>query len=132
MKEEDLPIGKSAIIRAGEEEVALFNYKGRLYAIANKCLHKGAPLGEGRIEEGVIICPQHEWRYNLETGYCMQNPEMKTRVFPVKVQNRHIYVGGLFKDDSNKALGKAPSKIPDSIKFKIDTIRKPINPEETL
>ena len=47
MSEEDLPIGKSAIISAGEDEIALFNYKGKYYAVANKCPHRGAPLGEG-------------------------------------------------------------------------------------
>ena len=36
MSEEDLPIGKSAIISAGEAEIALFNYKGKYYAITNK------------------------------------------------------------------------------------------------
>ena len=39
MDEEELPPGKSAIISAGEDEIALFNYKGKYFAIANKCLH---------------------------------------------------------------------------------------------
>ena len=29
MEEKDLPIGKSAIVTAGNEEIALFNYKGK-------------------------------------------------------------------------------------------------------
>ncbi len=90
MKEDDLPIGKSAIISVGDQEVALFNYKKKLYAVKNKCPHKGAPLGEGRIEEGVIICPNHEWRFNLEKGDCMQNPYMKTESFPVKIRDGSI------------------------------------------
>ena len=50
MKEEELPIGKSAIIAAGDKQIALFNYKGKYYAITNTCPHRGSPLGEGRIE----------------------------------------------------------------------------------
>ena len=49
MKEEELPIGKSAIIAAGDKQIALFNYKGKYYAITNTCPHRGSPLGEGRI-----------------------------------------------------------------------------------
>ena len=60
MKCEDLEIGKSAIITVGDKEIALFNYKGEYYAINNTCPHKGGPLGEGRIEEGILICPGHE------------------------------------------------------------------------
>ena len=49
MQEGDLPIGKSVIVTAKGEDIALFNYKGKYYAIANKCLHQGSPLAEGRI-----------------------------------------------------------------------------------
>lgn len=130
MKEEDLPIGKSAIISVGDEEVALFNYKKKLYAVKNKCPHKGAPLGEGRIEEGVLICPNHEWRFNLETGDCMQNPYMKTESYPVKIRDGSIYIG--FKKDDRKVLGSEASVLPSDLKFKISSVQKPINPEEQL
>ena len=133
MNEEDLPTGKSAIISAGKEEIALFNYKGKYYAVANKCLHKGSPLGEGRIEEGILICPNHEWRYNLLTGDCPQNPEMKTKVYPVRVVEGKIRIGLEMDDNSKgKAVGKAPSSVPATLKFSIPTIQQPRNPDEEL
>ena len=55
MKCADLEIGKSAIIEVGDKEIALFNYKGDFYVIDNTCPHRGSPLGEGRIEEGILI-----------------------------------------------------------------------------
>ena len=133
MNEEDLPPGKSAIIAAGKEEIALFNYKGKFYAIANKCLHKGSPLGEGRIVEGILICPNHEWRYDLKTGDCPQNPELRTKVFPVRVVEGKIRIG-LDLDDKKKgkAIGKAPSSVPAELNFSIPTIQKPRNPDEEL
>lgn len=133
MDEEELLPGKSAIIAAGKEEIALFNYKGKYYAIANKCLHRGSPLGEGRIEEGILICPGHEWRYNLKTGDCPQNPELSTKVYPVKVVEGKIRIG-LEMDDKKKgqAVGKAPLAIPAALKFSIPTIQKPRNPDEEL
>ncbi|OGW17535.1 MAG: ferredoxin, partial [Nitrospinae bacterium RIFCSPLOWO2_12_FULL_47_7] len=92
MEEGDLPIGKSVIVTAKGEDIALFNYKGKYYAITNKCLHMGSPLAEGRIEEGVIICPNHEWRYDLKTGECSQNPYMKTKIFSVKLHKGGVYI----------------------------------------
>ena len=131
MPEEDLPIGKSAIISAGEDEIALFNYKGKYYAMANKCPHRGSPLGEGRIEEGIVICPGHEWRFKLESGANMQNPELFIPTYPVKVRNDNIYIG-LEGESGNIAYGKKASTLPSSLKFSVPTIQKPRNPEEEL
>ncbi len=131
VKEEELPIGKSIIVAAKSEEIALFNYKGKYYAVANKCLHKGAPLGEGRIEEGVVICPNHEWRYDLETGGCRQNPELFTKVYPVRVAKGNVWIG-LEGDQKPTALGKGPNQMPANLKAKIDLVQKPINPDEQL
>ena len=131
MSEEDLPIGKSAIISAGEDEIALFNYKGKYYAVANKCPHRGAPLGEGRIEEGIVICPNHEWRFKLENGANMQNPELFIPTYPVKVKNENIYIG-LEGERGNIAYGKKASTLPSSLKFSVPTIQQPRNPEEEL
>ena len=131
MSEEDLPIGKSAIISAGEDEIALFNYKGKYYAVANKCPHRGAPLGEGRIEEGIVICPNHEWRFKLESGANMQNPELFIPTYPVKVKNENIYIG-LEGESGNIAYGKQASTLPSSLKFSVPTIQQPRNPEEEL
>ena len=131
MSEEDLPIGKSAIISAGEDEIALFNYKGKYYAVANKCPHRGAPLGEGRIEEGIVICPNHEWRFKLENGANMQNPELFIPTYPVKTKNENIYIG-LEAEEGNIAYGKKASNLPSSLKFSIPTIQKPRNPDEEL
>ena len=131
MSEEDLPIGKSAIISAGEDEIALFNYKGKYYAVANKCPHRGAPLGEGRIEEGIVICPNHEWRFKLENGANMQNPELFIPTYPVKTRNDHIYIG-LEGSSGDIAYGKKASNLPSSLKFSVPTIQKPRNPDEEL
>ena len=131
MPEEDLPIGKSAIISAGEDEIALFNYKGKYYAMANKCPHRGSPLGEGRIEEGIVICPGHEWRFKLESGANMQNPELFIPTYPVKTKNDNIYIG-LGGESGNIAYGKKASTLPSSLKFSVPTIQKPRNPEEEL
>ena len=130
LKAEDLPIGKSAIVLVDGQEIAVFNYKNEYFAILNKCPHKGGPLGEGRVQEGIVVCPNHEWRFELKTGNSMQNPEMKVKIFPVRIKDEKIYVG--FDQREKKILGKEASALPASLKFKIPTILKPINPEEEL
>lgn len=130
LKVEDLPVGKSAIVVVDDEEVALFNYKGKYYAVSNRCPHKGGPIGEGRVQEGVVVCPNHEWRFELTTGNSMQNPEMKIKIYPVRIKDEKIYIG--FKKNETKAFGKEASAVPSTLNFKVSTIQKPRNPEEEL
>ena len=133
MKVEDLKTGKSVIISVGNNEIALFNYKGKYYAVTNKCPHKGSPLGEGRIEEGVLICPGHEWRFDLNNGNCMQNPYMKIFSYPVRVKKEHIYLGlEPIVEEEEQLTGKESSNLPSDLKFKVPTIQQPRNPEEEL
>ncbi len=131
MKCADLEIGKSAIIEVGDKEIALFNYKGNFYAIDNTCPHRGSPLGEGRVEEGILICPNHEWRFELKSGWCPQNPELSTEVYPIKVSDEKIYIR-LEKPKVEGAAGSTPNTLPVDLKVKIPTILKPRNPDEEL
>ena len=131
MKCADLEIGKSAIIEVADKEIALFNYKGNFYAIDNTCPHRGSPLGEGRVEEGILICPNHEWRFELKSGWCPQNPELSTEVYPIKVSDEKIYVR-LEKQKVEGAAGSTPNTLPADLKVKIPTILKPRNPDEEL
>jgi phenylpropionate dioxygenase-like ring-hydroxylating dioxygenase large terminal subunit len=88
-------------------------------------------LGEGRIEEGILICPGHEWRFELKSGWCPQNPELSTEVYPIKVHDGKIYVR-LEKPKVEGVAGSAANSLPSDIKFKIPTILKPRNPDEEL
>ena len=131
LKCDDLEIGKSAIIEVGDKEIALFNYKGDYYAIDNVCPHRGAPLGEGRIEEGILICPNHEWRFELKSGWCPQNPELSTEVYPIKVHEDKIYVR-LEKPKVEGAAGTQAKTLPTDLKVKVPIILQPRNPDEEL
>jgi hypothetical protein len=59
---------------------------------------------------------------------------MNTKIYPVLLHKGKIRIGLeiLEKDAHLKAVGKGASKPPEALKFKIPTIQKPINPDETL
>jgi quercetin dioxygenase-like cupin family protein len=60
-KIEDFPEGKGRAFRAGTRTVAVFRTKDGIFAIANRCIHKGASVCEGEISENgtVVRCPWH-------------------------------------------------------------------------
>jgi phenylpropionate dioxygenase-like ring-hydroxylating dioxygenase large terminal subunit len=51
------------------EKIALFRDRGRVYALHDRCPHRGVPLSVGRREHpGTISCIYHGWTYNLASG----------------------------------------------------------------
>ena len=61
----DLKPGENMVVDVNGEEVGLFNVDGQFYAIGNICPHKGGPLGEGFLEENIVTCPWHGWRFDV-------------------------------------------------------------------
>jgi nitrite reductase/ring-hydroxylating ferredoxin subunit len=51
-----------------KREVTVFNIDRNFYAISNICAHKGGPLNQGIIENNIVTCPWHGWKYDVRTG----------------------------------------------------------------
>lgn len=91
-KASELAPGQGKMVRAGEAVIALFNLDGRFYAIDNTCPHRMGPLGEGRLERDIVVCPWHGWRFSVETGISPVNPAVKVRTYAVKVEGDEVKV----------------------------------------
>lgn len=72
--------------------VALCRLEGTVYATAGVCPHRGGPLGEGTLEDGVLVCPWHAFRFDPRTGKCLNNPALAVACHPVRVEGQDILV----------------------------------------
>jgi|SRR3989338_8415058 len=88
----DLKPGENKVVDVNGTEVALFNVDGEFFAISNTCLHKGGPLGEGFLEDDVVTCPWHGWRYNVKTGTNVMLPNAHVPCYKVKVEGNNVLV----------------------------------------
>ena len=79
--------GSSKVIVVGERKVAVFNIDGNLYAIDDRCPHRGASLGKGTLDGVVVTCPLHKWEFDLRTGRCVGQSGNELRRF-------EVFVGG--------------------------------------
>jgi nitrite reductase/ring-hydroxylating ferredoxin subunit len=84
--------GQGETFTVGERLVAVFCSGGEYYAIDDLCPHMGASLGAGEVEEGVVTCPWHAWRFNVCNGAWADNPKIKIDRFDVRVQGDDIQV----------------------------------------
>lgn len=62
--------GQTSIYINSGKEYCIIHLNGKIYAIDNLCPHQGASLGLGEIKGEEIICPLHQWRFNIKTGKC--------------------------------------------------------------
>lgn len=89
---EQLPVGASRVVVAGEREILVANIDGNLVAVDNVCAHKQQPLGGGVIKAGIITCPSHLWRYDLRTGERIDSPGWSVACHEVSISGSSIVV----------------------------------------
>ncbi|OAI38670.1 hypothetical protein AYO38_02045 [bacterium SCGC AG-212-C10] len=53
--------------RAFDERFEL-DYGGERYSVQRYCPHAMGDLSKGEVEDGALVCPNHGWRFSLETG----------------------------------------------------------------
>ena len=58
------PHGRIGVFRTADD---------RIFAIENRCPHKGGPLTEGIVHGASVTCPLHNWVLSLETGLGARN-----------------------------------------------------------
>ncbi|QRY42401.1 Rieske (2Fe-2S) protein [Mycolicibacterium boenickei] len=71
--------------------IALFEAAGRVYAFADNCIHQDRSLAKGTLLHGKVICPGHQWQFDLETGY-EESQDRCQPTYPVRVEGETIYV----------------------------------------
>lgn len=81
----DLPPGASKIFVVGERKYSVFNFDCDLFAIEDRCPHRGASLGKGTRDGFVVTCPLHNWEFDIRTGQCEEQPGTELRRFEVFV-----------------------------------------------
>jgi nitrite reductase/ring-hydroxylating ferredoxin subunit len=88
----EIPPGTGKPVDVGDQTVAVFNVGGKFHCIHNTCKHRGGPLGEGDLEGNVVTCPWHGFQYDVTSGNCLTNANIKVAVFPVTVDGSDIKV----------------------------------------
>ena len=74
------------------EMVLVVRHADVVYAVDAMCPHQYAPLIGGDVENCVLICPMHGWRFDLRNGVDPGNPWVRLRTYPVELRGDEIWV----------------------------------------
>lgn len=73
--------------------VVVVNLDGEYYCVEDVCTHDGGPLGEGKLDDGVLVCPRHGARFDVRTGDALTLPAFEpVTTYEVRVENGDLLV----------------------------------------
>lgn len=89
---EQIPAGEGKTVVVGDKLIAVFKSGDQFHAIDDACPHMGASLSSGHLENGIVTCPWHAWRFRLADGAWADNPRIKIGCYPVRVEDDKIQI----------------------------------------
>ena len=89
----DLPPGQAMSVTVADKRIALFSVGGTVFALDDTCTHRGGPLSEGAVQDGIVTCPWHGAQFNVKDGQVLQPPApTSVSSYPVRITNGAIEV----------------------------------------
>ena len=61
-----------------EEETFILDFEGQEYKCQKYCPHSRGDLSKGRVVDGKLVCPVHNWKFSLPDGQCITNKSSLT------------------------------------------------------
>lgn len=85
----EIPVLGSRIVRSETEgDIAVFrNAEDEVFAVHDKCPHKGGPLSQGIVHGKSVTCPLHSWKIGLDSGEAQAPDVGCTKRYDCKVEN---------------------------------------------
>lgn len=90
---DDIPAQGARLVRTPQGCVAVFRtLDDQVFALDDRCPHKGGPLSEGIVHGTSVTCPLHGWVFDLATGLATGADAGAVRTFATRIQNRRILI----------------------------------------
>jgi nitrite reductase (NADH) small subunit len=88
---EDIPRLGARVVRTKHGDIAVFRTADdRVFALDDRCPHKGGPLSQGIVHGLRVTCPLHNWLVDLRDGQAVAPDEGCVASHPVRVENGQV------------------------------------------
>ena len=91
--ESALPARGARTLKIGSLQIAVFRTgTGEVFALADRCPHRGGPLSQGIVHGGRVTCPLHEWVIDLKSGRATGVDEGSTPTYGVRIVEGRVEI----------------------------------------
>ncbi|MEC5399625.1 nitrite reductase small subunit NirD [Uliginosibacterium sp. H1] len=90
----DIPSLGSRVVKSEQHgDIAVFRTSDdEVFALHDKCPHKGGPLSQGIVHGRQVTCPLHSWKIQFESGEAVAPDVGCTKPFAVKVEEGTVFL----------------------------------------
>ena len=89
----DIPVLGSRIVRTASGDIAVFRTADdEVFALDDRCPHKGGPLSQGIVHNKRVTCPLHNFVIELASGNAVAPDEGCAHSHPAKVENGTVFL----------------------------------------
>jgi|MudIll2142460700_1097286.scaffolds.fasta_scaffold01131_8 nitrite reductase (NADH) small subunit len=90
---DEIPRQGARVVKSADGDIAVFRtLDDEVFALRDRCPHKGGPLSQGIVHGNKVACPLHDWKIHLDTGMAVAPDEGCAARFPVRVDNGRVYL----------------------------------------
>lgn len=92
---DDIPVRGARVVKTAHGCVAVFRtVENEVFAIDDRCPHKGGPLSEGIVHGRAVTCPLHNWVFSFETGEAQGADTGRVATYAARVEDGRILLDG--------------------------------------
>ena len=90
---DEIPRLGSRVVKSPKGDIAVFRTaEDEIFALHDKCPHKGGPLSQGLISGKVVTCPMHSWKIQLDSGEAVAPDKGCAHSFAVKLEADVVWI----------------------------------------
>jgi nitrite reductase (NADH) small subunit len=89
----DIPKLGARVVETAKGNIGVFRTTDdEIFALRDKCPHKGGPLSQGIVHGKHVTCPLHNWKIELASGGAVAPDEGCAASYPVRVEAGIVYL----------------------------------------
>ncbi|MEY3220371.1 MAG: Assimilatory nitrite reductase small subunit [Pseudomonadota bacterium] len=89
----DIPKLGSRVVETDSGNIAIFRTSNdQVFALKDRCPHKGGQLSQGIVSGILVACPLHNWKIDLKTGEATAPDKGCTRRYEIKCENGQLWL----------------------------------------
>ena len=108
---EEIPrLGARRLRRTDGVEIAIFRTAGdAVFALLDRCPHKGGPLSQGIVFGTRVACPLHNWSIELVSGEALAPDVGCVERYNVRIEDGRVFVD--IAEPAGRSKGAAPTAV---------------------
>ena len=90
---DDIPVLGARVVEHGGDDIAVFRTgDNKVFALRDRCPHKGGPLSQGIVHGETVTCPLHGWHIGLDSGEARVPDVGCAQRFGCRIENGEVHL----------------------------------------